>query len=56
MAHWSSLEIEVCPRGTVFIGVAPITQVMHVQNKNCIIQGRLFNAIKVIFHTIKNCS
>ena len=37
------------------IGVAPITHVMHVRNKNSNIQGSL-NVIKVIFHTIKNCS
>ena len=37
------------------IGVAPITQVTHVRIKISNIQGSL-NVIKVIFHTIKNCS
>ena len=36
------------------IGVAPITQVMHVRNKNSNIHGRSLNVIKVIFHTIRN--
>ena len=36
------------------IGVAPITQVTHVRNKNSNIQGSL-NVIKVIVHAIKNC-
>ena len=36
------------------IGVAPITQVTHVRNKDSKIQGRSLNVIKVIFHTIKN--
>ena len=30
------------------IGVAPITQVLHVRNKNSNIQGRSLNVIKVI--------
>ena len=38
------------------ISVAPITQVMHVRNKNSNIQGRSLNAIKMIFHSIRNCS
>ena len=40
------------------IGVAPITLITHVRNKNSNIQGRSLNVIKVIFHTtcIKNCS
>ena len=38
------------------IGVAPITQITHVRNKNSNIQGRSLNAIKVIFHIIINCS
>ena len=38
------------------IGVATITQVMHVRNKNSNIQGRSLNALKAILHTIKNCS
>ena len=38
------------------IGVAPITQVTHVRYKNSNIQGRSFNVIKVIFHTMRNCS
>ena len=38
------------------IGVAPITQVRHVHNKISNIQGRSLNVIKVIFHTMRNCS
>ena len=30
--------------------------VTHVRNKNSNIQGRSPNAIKVIYHTIRNCS
>ena len=30
--------------------------VMHMCNKNSNIQGRPHNAVKVIFHTIRNCS
>ena len=30
--------------------------VTHVQNKNSNIQGRSPNVVKVIFHTIRNCS
>ena len=37
------------------VGVAPITQVTQVRNKNSNIQGRSLNVIKVIFHTIRNC-
>ena len=37
-------------------GVAPITQVTHMHNKKSNIQGRSLNVIKVIFHTIRNCS
>ena len=33
------------------IGVAPITQVTQVRNKNSNIQGRSLYVIKVIFHT-----
>ena len=29
---------------------------MHVCNKNSNIQGRSPNVVKVIFHTIRNCS
>ena len=38
------------------IGVAPITQVTHVRNKNSNTQVRSLNAIKMISHTIRNCS
>ena len=31
-------------------------QVTHVRNKNSNIQGRTLNAIKMIFHSIRNCS
>ena len=33
------------------IGLAPITQVTHMRNKNSTVQGRLPNVVKVIFHT-----
>ena len=35
------------------IGVEPITQVMHVRNKNTNIRGRSHNAIKMISHTTR---
>ena len=35
------------------IGVAPITQVKPVRNKNSKIQERSLKVIKVIFHTIR---
>ena len=35
------------------LGVAPIT---HVRNEISNIQGRSSNVVKVIFHTIRNCS
>ena len=38
------------------IGVASITQVMHMYTKNSNIQGRSANVVKVIFLTIRNCS
>ena len=38
------------------IGIAPITHIRHVRNKNSNNQGRSPNVIKVIFHTIKNSS
>ena len=38
------------------IAVAPITQVTQVHNKNSAIYGRSLNVIKVIFHTMRNCS
>ena len=38
------------------IGVAPIKQVTHMRNKNSNNQGRSPNVVKVIFHTIRNCS
>ena len=38
----------------VNIGVAPITQVTHVRNKNSNIKGRSLDRIEVIFHTIRN--
>ena len=40
----------------MLIGVAPFTQVTHVNNKNSNIQGRSLYMIKVIFNTIRNCS
>ena len=40
----------------VLIGVAPFTQPTHVRDKNSNIQGRSPNVVKVIFHTLRNCS
>ena len=40
----------------VYIGVAPITQITHVRNKNSSTQGSSPNVIEVIFHAIRNCS
>ena len=37
-----------------YIGVAPMTQVTHVRNKDNNNQGRSPNVVKVIFHTIKD--
>ena len=37
----------------ITIGVAPITQVTHMHNKNSNIQERSLNVIKVIFHTLR---
>ena len=34
------------------IGVAPITPIMYVRNKNSNIQGRPLNVIKVIVYTL----
>ena len=39
-----------------YSGVASITQVTHVRNKNSNIQGKSLNVIKVLFHTTRNCS
>ena len=38
------------------ICVVPIRQATQVHNKNSNIQERSINVIKVIFHTIRNCS
>ena len=35
-------------------GIAPITQITHVRNKKSNIKGGSFNAIKWIFHSIRN--
>ena len=40
----------------VNIGVATITQVTHLCNKNSNIKGRSLDVVKVIFYTIRNCS
>ena len=40
----------------IIIGVAPNYAVTHVRNKNSNIQRRSPNVVKVIFHTIRNCS
>ena len=44
------------PSKVYCIGVAPITQVTHVRNKNSNIQGRSLNVIKSIFQSIRNYS
>ena len=41
--------------GYRYIGVAPFA-VTHVRNKNSNIQGKSPNVVKVIYHTIRNCS
>ena len=38
------------------IGVTPITQYTHACNKNCNTPGNSPDVIKVIFHTLRNCS
>ena len=54
LLHWSDWNFKKFMKA--FIGVAPITQVKHMRNKNSNIQGRSLNVIKVIFHTKRNCS
>ena len=39
-----------------FICVAPIMQYTQVHNKNSNTQGSSPNVVKVIFHTLRNCS
>ena len=39
-----------------FCHINVIGVVTHLRNKNSNIQGRPPNVVKVIFHTIKNCS
>ena len=41
---------------SINIGVAPITQYTHVRNKNSNTQGSSPNVVKVVFHTLRNCS
>ena len=41
---------------STFIGLAHITPITHLRNKNSSIQGRPSRVAKVIFHTIRNCS
>ena len=36
--------------------VAPITQYAHMRNKDSNIQGSSANVVKVILHTLRNCS
>ena len=38
------------------IGVAPITQYTHMRYNNSNTQGSSPNVVKVIFHTLRNCS
>ena len=40
----------------IYIGVVPIMQYTHVRNKNSNTQGSSPNVVKVIFHTLRNCS
>ena len=47
------LNYNAGPSSLNCIGVAPITQVTHVRNKNSDFQGRSLNVIKVVFHTIE---
>ena len=49
----SLIKIFSALKNTNYIGVAPFT---HVRNKNSHIQRRSPNVVKVIFHTIRNCS
>ena len=39
-----------------FVGVAPITHYTHLPNKNSNTQGSSPYVVKVIFHTLRNCS
>ena len=54
--HFLYFNVWVYSTCVIDIGVATITQVTHVRNKNSNIQGRSLNVIKVSFHTIMNCS
>ena len=38
------------------VSVAPITQYTHVRNEYSNTQGSSPNVVKVIFHTLRNCS
>ena len=51
----STTDVSICYKKQL-IGVASITQTTHVRNKDSNIQGRSPNAVKVIFHTVRNCS
>ena len=44
------------PTIELHIGIAPITQYTHMRNKNSNTQGSSPNVVKVIFHTLRNCS
>ena len=37
-----------------FIGIGPITQYMHMRNKNSNTKGSSPNVVKMIFHTLRN--
>ena len=52
-----SLQMVYNAFNATIIGVAPITQVTHVRNKkNSNTQWSSPNVVKVIFHTLRNCS
>ena len=51
-----TLNCEILTRIMINFGIAPITLVINVHNKNSNIQGRSLNVIKMIFYTIRNCS
>ena len=42
--------------GYIAISVAPITQFTHMRNKNSNTQESSPYVVKVIFHTLRNCS
>ena len=53
---WNSSSMKKSLPSMRCIGVAPITQIMHVRNINSNIQGKSLNVVKLIFYTKRNCS